>query len=439
MMLLDAPNKPAYSGSIHSLAVIDDDNKKLGDERPYSDAGPSVSNDHEPLLADAPLTDDIEAAPIYRDLPDDQPPVFAPYQAEFEVTSSGDIFSHDRHLNEDGEALYRFLLTHASTPPNLLVRCKGTHPETRVTHVTRSETRDGQTVTRTEPQTHTETVIDFNFSIDLSHHLYDVLRVYWTVPDDEPAYRGGMSREVLTDMLSGVRRVPRKVLRAGKVWHEKREKRGLPPWLSPTNHELNVHRTRPEDELAPMRSELSLRQWADRYCASRKPLKEFTFRKIPYGWDFEWLTAAVRGTIQEVYHIPQHTVTVEFTTFGDKVSIRPPSSFARALSKTWVVVLLWILFIYPFIFLYRRLRGGKWEVAGVAFPLQSWSHCEDSVAGESAEAYRVRTYETAARRVGRTASDWYDERILAESSKGVSELIGLNGENWYNSWKSTIA
>lgn len=39
------------------------------------------------------------------------PPEFSFWDAEYSETSSGDVVSHDAHLNEDGEALYRFLLT----------------------------------------------------------------------------------------------------------------------------------------------------------------------------------------------------------------------------------------------------------------------------------------------------------------------------------------
>lgn len=123
-------------------------------------------------------------------------------------------------------------------------------------------------------------MVDFDFSIDLSHHLRQLPPVYWTVPDDEPAYRGGMSREVLTDVISGVRRVPSRVLKAGKLWREKREKWGLPPWLSQTDPGMVPRKAMPADELVSMRSELSLRQWADRYCASHKSMKEFKFRKV---------------------------------------------------------------------------------------------------------------------------------------------------------------
>ncbi|KAG9090508.1 hypothetical protein FRC06_001025 [Ceratobasidium sp. 370] len=436
-MLLDLPTKGSPGSPTRSMTVIDDQSKKLVDEQAYSDAGPS--GETAPLLGEGSSSLDREAVPAYHDLPDDLPPVFTHYHAEYDVSSSGDIFSHDRHLNEDGEALYRFLLAHASTPPNLLLRCRGTHPETRVRHVTRSETRDGRTVTRIEPETYTETVVDFDFSIDISHHLRQLPPVNWTVPDDEPAYRGGMSREVLTDTLSGVRRVPRRVLKAGKVWRERREKWGLPPWLSQADHDPNAAQAVPADESMPMRSELSLRQWADRYCASHKGLKEFTFRKVAYGWNFEQLAEAVRSTIRRVSYVPNQTVTVKFSTSANTIDIRPSTRFSRALSKTWVVVVLWMFLIYPFIWLYRRFRGGRWEVAGAAFPLRAWKHCEGSLPGQSVADYRAKTAgDVASVTSASVTSEGADDRILAESGRGVSQLVGVSEGDWFQTWESTI-
>lgn len=37
---------------------------------------------------------------------EEPPPDFTPYQAEFSVTDSGWIVSHDSHLNEDGKRTY---------------------------------------------------------------------------------------------------------------------------------------------------------------------------------------------------------------------------------------------------------------------------------------------------------------------------------------------
>ncbi|KAG8693074.1 hypothetical protein FRC08_009333 [Ceratobasidium sp. 394] len=349
------------------MATSDNQSRKIADERPHPDAGPS-SKTASPL-GDGPSTHDLEAVPSCHTLPNDLPPAFTHYQAEYKVSLSGNIFSHDHHLNEDGEALCRFLLAHASTPPKLLVKCCGTHPETRVREVTHTETCDGETVTRVEHETYTETVVDFDFSIDISPHFQQLPPVNWTLPDDEPAYRGGMSREVFADKSSGVRRVPKSVLKAGKVWRKKREKLGLPPWLSQTDHDPSAGRAVPANESIPMRSELSLRQWADRYCASHKSLKEFTFRKVVYGWNFEQLTEAIRAAIRHGSFVSDQTVTIKFSTSANTIAIRPSTRFSRALSKTWVVVILWIFLVYPFIWLYRRFRGGRWEVAGSAFQL----------------------------------------------------------------------
>ncbi|KAB5588285.1 hypothetical protein CTheo_8270 [Ceratobasidium theobromae] len=254
----DTPGPPT-----HSMATIDKHDKQ-----------PDDSDERSRLLDQGPSNQPFDP-PDYADLP----PEFAPYQAEYQVTSSGDIFSHDPHLNQDGEALYQFLVSHATTPPVFLLKCRGTHPETRVRHVTRTETHNGQTVTRTEPEMYTETIIDFEFSIDISRHI---LRpgVLWTVPDDELTYRGKMKREVLTDAMGGIRRVSRRVLKAGEVWREKREKWGLPPWLSQVEQPAYARTIQPSDEKMPMRSELTLRQWADRYCASHKSLKSFRFAKV---------------------------------------------------------------------------------------------------------------------------------------------------------------
>jgi len=97
----------------------------------------------------------------------EEPPPFTPYQAEFFV--SGDsIVSHDRHLNEDGEALYRFLLSHAETPPTFYVHLRGVHTESRTRMVSRRD-QDGQY--RTHHEQYTENVIDFDFPIDIGQHI----------------------------------------------------------------------------------------------------------------------------------------------------------------------------------------------------------------------------------------------------------------------------
>jgi hypothetical protein len=55
--------------------------------------------------------------------------------------------------------------------------------------------------------------------------------VLWTIPDGELTCYGGTNHEFLTEVM-GVRQVSRRVLKAGNLWRGKREKWGLPLWLS---------------------------------------------------------------------------------------------------------------------------------------------------------------------------------------------------------------
>jgi len=88
---------------------------------------------------------------------EEPPPEFTPYEAEFFVSGdSGDIVSHDRHLNQDGEALYRFLLSHSQIPPTVCLHLHGTHTESRTRTVTRRDSRGDY---RTHHEHYTEDVV----------------------------------------------------------------------------------------------------------------------------------------------------------------------------------------------------------------------------------------------------------------------------------------
>ncbi|KAG8759243.1 hypothetical protein FRC11_002279, partial [Ceratobasidium sp. 423] len=398
----------------------------LDKRHPDVDLESGPVDERSPLLGAGPSSgaQPPETAPGYEEPGEDPPPEFQLYRPKHVITPSGDIYSHDHHLNKDGEALYQYLLSQAETPPSFLLRCRGTHLEEHVEQVASSEYVDGRYVSVSKAQTYTKVVTDFDFSIDIYEHLRQHPPVVWTVPDDEPTYRGRMRREVLTDTMGGVRRVSRKILKAGKAWSERRKAWGLPPWLGMTEQSEEARRSTPSDEIIPARSELTLRQWADRYCASNKCMKSFKFRKVVYGWNVEALRNAVRPTIERVYHVRSPTIGIEFITSSSEVDIRPSSLFSRALSKKWVVVILWITLVYPFIWLFRRCRGGRWEVAGAAFPIRSWKHCEDSIPEESAESYRQRTFKETTSDIKcptcqKKKSEEADKRILAETPNGV--------------------
>jgi hypothetical protein len=171
-----------------------------------------------------------------------------------------------------GEALYRFLLSQAETPPTFLIQCRGTHDETHTRFVSKTDSQ-GRQVTETE--SYTETVIDFDFKIE---QPVPPRATQWTVVDEEPAYRGSMSREV--GLPGDTIKADSDARKQFKAWRVERHRHGLPPWVRPDDGRRegsNSFRTGNTDAL---KSSWTLRQWADNYCQSRKIFKEFVYEKV---------------------------------------------------------------------------------------------------------------------------------------------------------------
>jgi hypothetical protein len=162
-----------------------------------------------------------------------------------------------------GEALYRFLLSQAETPPMFFIHCRGTHTETRTRPVTRTDAQ-GRTYTTTE--TYTETITDFDFKI---RQPVPPRATQWTVADEEPAYRGCMKKEV--GLPGNIVELDGDTKKRFKAWRVERHRCGLPPWVGP-NYERR--------EAGSLRSSWTLRQWADNYCQSQKIFKEFVYEKV---------------------------------------------------------------------------------------------------------------------------------------------------------------
>lgn len=170
-----------------------------------------------------------------------------------------------------GEALHRFLLSQASSSsPSHRISCRGTHLESRSRWITERDT-NGQS--RSRQETYTETVIDFDFSIDILPNA-PLNPIQWSLADDEPAYRGLMVREVEGSVQTGRHVAKGHLLQTHKKWEEKRNALGLPPWIREADIDIN------HDHLDGLRSSKTLRQWADEYCASPKYLKEFVYKKV---------------------------------------------------------------------------------------------------------------------------------------------------------------
>jgi len=245
---------------------------------------PSQSSETEHLLNDVGGSTSL--------IPDEPPPSFTTYAAEFFLDSNDDVVSHDHHLNTDGEALYRFLLSQSHVLPILRVNFKGTHLETKLRWVNSTDAH-GHNSTRSE--FYTETVTDFDFCIDIHpDHLRtrvqdDASTIHWSVGDDEPAFRGRMVREsenpaseltfpFLPVGSSHRKKATRDDVRRYLEWTRKRRQMGYPPWMRQQEEASLIDGS--IDEALSLRSSKTLRQWADEYCASPKYLKEFVYQKV---------------------------------------------------------------------------------------------------------------------------------------------------------------
>lgn len=200
---------------------------------------------------------------------DSDPPPFSLYDPEYQEKRNGDLISHDAHLNSDGEALYRFLLEHADTPPTFLLHIRGTHDESRTRHVS-SRDRDGNISHRVER--YDETIVDFDFYIDLTQHLLS--NIPWSVADSQPAYRGRHRQQI--ESPKGRRRPNAKERKAYKRWLKDRDSHGLAPW----DWEPSPDSGNGVAPTSTLRSSKTLRSWADEYCSSPNYLKEFVYEKV---------------------------------------------------------------------------------------------------------------------------------------------------------------
>ena len=187
-----------------------------------------------------------------------------------------------------GEALYRFLLSQAEIPPTFFIYCRGTHNEIRPREVERTNSQ-GRRYTTTEYDT--ETVTDFHFRIE---HEVPPRATQWTVGDEEPVYRGLLSKQVGTP--GGTTKADRATVKAFDAWLVERHLRGLPPWV--TQERLANSQIAPAEQQSQrvdvLRSSWTLRQWVDDYCQSRKIFKEFVYRKVCWNrlevWDASYET-----------------------------------------------------------------------------------------------------------------------------------------------------
>lgn len=293
-----------------------------------------------------------------------------------------------------GPALYDFILTQAATPPKILVHCKGHHiwefPDPNTKKLVREE------------------IPDFNFTIDLSSAFgvkanarEDVLPI-WIVGDGESTYRGRMTLDVELPAVVGPqeleegsaissaprRKATKDEVRLAKLRDGELRLLGLPPWIRFHNDapgmqagidNENVFRnlknaTYPQAPPGRFSTQLhpslkSLRDIADDFCASRKPLKEFRFRRTTFGWNFPDLQRKVREIVWSNKPLTCQVVTVKVEVQAGDIIVRPDNFLWMILTNKWILFLLWITLLYPiFIWPMKKLfLAGRWWMAGCSY------------------------------------------------------------------------
>ncbi|KAG8885039.1 hypothetical protein FRB98_002039 [Tulasnella sp. 332] len=353
----------------------------------------------------------------------------------------------DARRDKRGEALYRFLLEQAATPPTFRIKCQGTHEDT-------ASNPDGSSSTRT--------AVDFRFYLQPRLLHEDVPPPIFIVGDRSATFRGRSVKEIEIAATADHRKDPERGEGSGTTWRRKASKperaataerdkllteRGLPPWGLMTGENPRVQACIDSEESrrrhqatapgppslqfednSPSAPTKSLHQWADDYCKSTKSLKEFKFHKVIYGWDLENLRRKIHRTLEENWDtkdIWRPEITVTFEVLEADVSIRSDSWLSWMLARTWGKILLCILLLYP---LLLWLFGGEWRVAGSAYSLARWVHLEDSIPGDDAETYCHRMNDVSIHH-----SD------LKSTPRGVSMLMGVSEEAWFREWEGRIA
>jgi hypothetical protein len=202
-----------------------------------------------------------------------------------------------------------------------------------------------------------------------------------------------------------------------KALRNERREKGLPPWHG-NNNAMALH------DNSGLRSSKTLRGWADEYCASKKYLKEFTYEKVVYGWNFDALKSAICATIVSTSYTGKITVSFECT--ANKICVRSDNSLSRTLSNSWLKLLMIITFVYPFIWLFKRFHskgGGRWEVCGGAFGLK----CVPADERDSEPKKSLQDQQTG----GSSASS-------ASGSTTSSRMMGLKEGQWLRQWERSI-
>ncbi|KIO25692.1 hypothetical protein M407DRAFT_24959 [Tulasnella calospora MUT 4182] len=194
-------------------------------------------------------------------------------------------------------ALQQFLLTHDSGRQTVLIECVGTHEE-------EGSDSDGNKTT--------SIVTDFHLPVDVLSALLPAATYgapIWVVADEEPAKRADIGAKSTMIQTHHLKHLPTS---KQDLRHSCEEKQ-LPSRESKDSKTVSVHLLFPGDRLHFENTSVcaiqdfsdsdltpptkTLADWAEEYCASWSPLKEFRFIRTVYGWDLNEIQRQVASSM----------------------------------------------------------------------------------------------------------------------------------------------
>ncbi|KAG8858766.1 hypothetical protein FRB96_004903 [Tulasnella sp. 330] len=343
--------------------------------------------------------DDPEARQRHARAAPPDPPPYPRAFTSYETSLKTDVYrtvSCDPYLNNDGEALYRFLLTQSAKPPTFIVECLGTYEST--------------TSGRKRPEDETLTSFHFRIRVKLVDESEFGPPIF-VLGDGDTIFRGSQTKQVDSALTVAAdveaetgtgktgpkwrRKASEAELEAEEARSIRGKRQGIPPWV-PIDGEMKGTEACIDSEDA-------------RHRFRSTSFKEFNFDKVVYGWDLGRLRDRIQKTLEDNWDADKMRgpkVKVQFNLIGNVVSVR---------SNSWMTHVLD----------HRRFSAAQWHVAGAAYALARWVHLEGSSPGEGFEAFCSRT--------GRLATD-----DLAITPWGVAKLVGVTEEDWFNAWESTF-
>ncbi|KAG8907965.1 hypothetical protein FRC01_007530 [Tulasnella sp. 417] len=172
----------------------------------------------------------------------------------------------------------------------------------------------------------------------------------------------------------------------------------------------------------------TLAEWAEEYCASRSPLKEFRFSRTVYGWDLDEVQRTIKAAVAACHSGDRKKETVKIIFKGRKVIVRPNNPLWWLYGLGFFKFFLCITLIYPLIMwpIKRYLLGRCWKVAGSSFAFVRYEHLEDSKPGETIAQYIARVPQPP------------PENDLKATTRGISKIVGQHFVDWFSANKQSI-